>query len=62
MTATLTAARIVSPVARKTRRHAATIDRPPHQESPDEAHRNVPDIVHIWGLDSFPASDAPANW
>jgi hypothetical protein len=20
------------------------------------------DIVDIWGLDSFPASDAPANW
>ena len=21
-----------------------------------------PDIVDVWGLDSFPASDAPANW
>jgi len=22
----------------------------------------VPDIVDVWGRDSFPASDAPANW
>ena len=22
----------------------------------------VPDLVDIWGNDSFPASDAPANW
>ena len=22
----------------------------------------VPDIVDVWGHDSFPASDAPANW
>jgi hypothetical protein len=21
-----------------------------------------PDIVEVWGQDSFPASDAPANW
>jgi hypothetical protein len=20
------------------------------------------DVVDLWGLDSFPASDAPANW
>ena len=23
---------------------------------------NVPDIVDVWGADSFPASDPPANW
>ena len=22
----------------------------------------APDLVDIWGNDSFPASDAPANW
>jgi hypothetical protein len=22
----------------------------------------VPDIVEVWGLGSFPASDPPANW
>ena len=26
------------------------------------ADRTVPDIVDVWGHDSFPASDAPANW
>ena len=27
-----------------------------------EADPAVPDIVEVWGNDSFPASDAPANW
>lgn len=27
-----------------------------------EADPTVPDIVEVWGNDSFPASDAPANW
>ena len=27
-----------------------------------DAGRAVPDIVDVWGRDSFPASDAPANW
>jgi hypothetical protein len=27
-----------------------------------EAHRPGPDIVDVWGIDSFPASDPPANW
>jgi hypothetical protein len=26
------------------------------------ADKSVPDIVDVWGRDSFPASDAPANW
>jgi len=26
------------------------------------ANRTVPDIVDVWGHDSFPASDPPANW
>ncbi|TCO19653.1 TraR/DksA family transcriptional regulator [Kribbella steppae] len=27
-----------------------------------ESHRPAPDIVEVWGIDSFPASDPPANW
>jgi hypothetical protein len=27
-----------------------------------DATRTGPDIVEVWGLDSFPASDPPANW
>jgi hypothetical protein len=27
-----------------------------------EADRRTQDIVEEWGLQSFPASDAPANW
>lgn len=34
---------------------------PPTQRRVD-AERAVMDIVDIWGRDSFPASDAPANW
>jgi hypothetical protein len=26
------------------------------------AAEGVPDLVHEWGLQSFPASDPPANW
>ena len=62
MTATLTAARTVAPLTGKRRRHAGKVDRRPHQESRADAPGAVPDIVHVWGLDSFPASDAPSNW
>jgi len=27
-----------------------------------DAEGTLPDIVDVWGNDSFPASDAPANW
>ncbi|MEU4602620.1 TraR/DksA family transcriptional regulator [Kribbella sp. NPDC023972] len=27
-----------------------------------ESHQLGPDIVDVWGIDSFPASDPPANW
>lgn len=27
-----------------------------------DAETSRPDVVDIWGRDSFPASDAPANW
>ncbi|GIF01530.1 hypothetical protein Ari01nite_89940 [Paractinoplanes rishiriensis] len=30
---------------------------PPHDPQADDG-----DIVEIWGRDSFPASDPPANW
>lgn len=23
---------------------------------------HAPDLVEVWGLDSFPASDPPSNW
>jgi hypothetical protein len=36
-------------------RAAATARRVPADET-------LPDIVDVWGKDSFPASDAPANW
>ncbi len=27
-----------------------------------DVRRPAPDIVDVWGLASFPASDPPANW
>lgn len=38
---------------------AGTSQVSPPTQSPASA---VPDIVDVWGLDSFPASDPPANW
>lgn len=36
---------------------------PATRKSPSpEAHADATDIVEIWGLDSFPASDPPTNW
>ena len=37
----------------------------PPQMSPSPQERNpraAADIVEVWGIDSFPASDPPANW
>jgi hypothetical protein len=31
-------------------------------EGHSQAARTRPDIVEVWGCDSFPASDPPANW
>ncbi len=60
MTATLTAVR-VSPRAERPELLRAVPDTASAREDvPDEP--TTPDIVDIWGLDSFPASDAPANW
>ena len=46
-----------APPARPRRRRAAG-----GRIAPVPADRTVPDIVDVWGYDSFPASDAPANW
>jgi hypothetical protein len=62
MTTTLPAARTVPPVAREARLRAAVVASPMPREPHVDAESPGPDIVDIWGLDSFPASDAPANW
>jgi hypothetical protein len=60
MTATPTAVRTSPHVARRAHLRAATAASPLHHGVPGEP--SAPDIVEVWGLDSFPASDAPANW
>jgi RNA polymerase-binding transcription factor DksA len=32
------------------------------KEASDQREPHPPDIVDVWGYDSFPASDPPANW
>jgi hypothetical protein len=55
MSVTLTApARATGP------RTTAAAAVPPAKHRP--ATSTGPDIVDIWGRDSFPASDPPANW
>jgi hypothetical protein len=34
----------------------------PRSATAPRRRRPVPDIVEEWGLQSFPASDPPANW
>lgn len=41
---------------------APTAERPAPASHGAHADRSVADIVDVWGNDSFPASDAPANW
>lgn len=46
--------------------HTETVDvtagsAPPKVPAPDR-RADEGDIVDIWGRDSFPASDPPANW
>ena len=48
----------MDPDSDEPRRTATTPPEPPSQH-PDPAGR---DIVEVWGEDSFPASDPPANW
>ena len=58
MSATLTS----PPAAQERRLRSATTVSPPATERDLHAAGTGPDIVEIWGRDSFPASDAPANW
>ncbi|HEY0644624.1 MAG TPA: hypothetical protein VGD39_14455 [Nocardioides sp.] len=48
--------------ARARARVAAPVTPRPVPARPAKAAPPRPDIVEVWGQDSFPASDAPANW
>jgi hypothetical protein len=50
------------PVVGEAPSRAAQVERPAPSSQRAHADRAVPDIVDVWGRDSFPASDAPANW
>jgi hypothetical protein len=58
MTMTLADVR-VTVVARP---RAAVVSSPSPTRRHLDAETSVPDIVDVWGHDSFPASDPPANW
>jgi hypothetical protein len=49
-------------VAGEARPLAVPVERPAAASRRVPADRTIPDIVDVWGRDSFPASDAPANW
>ena len=38
---------------------AGPVTRAPSIQAVDD---DVTDLVELWGIDSFPASDPPANW
>jgi hypothetical protein len=42
--------------------HVAEIPTPSPTDAPGEPELPAWDIVEEWGLQSFPASDPPANW
>ncbi|MFG1819375.1 hypothetical protein ACGFIF_36830 [Kribbella sp. NPDC049174] len=44
----------VAPLGAPPDRHTVEVGYPDDLEQPD--------IVEVWGKDSFPASDPPANW
>ena len=62
MTMTMTAVRTNLPAIRKMRPHThrAPVVEEVSESFPEPTARV--DIVEEWGLQSFPASDAPANW
>ena len=58
MTLTLT-----GPQVPEDARLARATNPPPHgRDHHPQSGRTRPDIVEVWGRDSFPASDPPANW
>lgn len=34
----------------------------PRAQAAEAGHADATDVVELWGIDSFPASDPPANW
>ncbi|SFN38682.1 hypothetical protein SAMN05216207_1013136 [Pseudonocardia ammonioxydans] len=50
------------PTPEQTRNLPAAQDERPTTGEGTSDLATVPDLVDIWGNDSFPASDAPANW
>jgi hypothetical protein len=58
------------PRTEQSARRAAVLDahaaprpgRPSQQTATPEPRRHRIDVVEEWGLQSFPASDPPANW
>jgi hypothetical protein len=49
-------------VAGEARLRALPAQRPAAASRRVPSDRTIPDIVDVWGHDSFPASDPPANW
>lgn len=62
MTVTVKASDTASGVAGEAGTRAAAAAVSPRGERRVDADGTSPDIVDVWGFDSFPASDAPANW
>lgn len=58
MSLTLTA----PPAPEAARLRRAVTASAPRRERPPRTARTRADIVEVWGRDSFPASDPPANW
>jgi hypothetical protein len=58
MTVTFTA----TPMADEARTRGAAAQASAATRGQTGAASNVPEIVDVWGRDSFPASDPPANW
>jgi hypothetical protein len=52
----------MTPRARERWMRPALVERPPGGEHRVTVSESVADIVEVWGRDSFPASDPPANW
>jgi hypothetical protein len=62
MTVTVTAVRTIVPALRKVRAHTYRAPAVQDVREPLVQPEHPLDIVEEWGRQSFPASDAPANW